>query len=65
MRVIYDRPWKLIETSKGERMLFDLEHDPGEGQNLASREPEREKEMERRLEATMSVMVSDARGPAN
>jgi arylsulfatase A-like enzyme len=64
MRVVYDRSWKLIATSKGERLLFDLDRDPGEAENLASREPDRTKELERRLEAAMSVMVSDARGGA-
>jgi arylsulfatase A-like enzyme len=64
MRVVYDRSWKLIATSKGERLLFDLDRDPGEAENLASREPDRAKELERRLEAAMSVMVSDARSGA-
>jgi arylsulfatase A-like enzyme len=64
MRVVYDRSWKLIATSKGERLLFDLDRDPGEAENLASREPDRTKELERRLEAAMSVMVSDARSGA-
>ena len=64
MRVVYDRSWKLIATSKGERLLFDLDRDPGEAENLASREPERAKELERRLEAAMSVMLSAARGDA-
>jgi arylsulfatase A-like enzyme len=63
IRVLYDRPYKLIETSKGDRMLFDLSRDPGEGENLVSREPERAKELERRLEATMSVMMTDAGTP--
>ena len=64
MRVLYDRPYKLIETSKGERMLFDLGRDPGEGENLAAREPERVKDLERRLAATTSVMVAGAAAPA-
>jgi len=64
MRVVYDRSWKLIATSKGERLLFDLDRDPGEAENLASREPDRTKELERRLEAAMSVMVSHAGGGA-
>jgi arylsulfatase A-like enzyme len=60
IRVLYDRPYKLIETSKGDRMLFDLAHDPEEADNLASREPERAKDLEKRLDAAMSVMVTDA-----
>ena len=58
MRVLYDRPYKLIETSKDERLLFDLDRDPGEGDNLAAREPERVKALQSRLQATMSVMVA-------
>src|SRR5262249_56704084 len=60
IRVLYDGPWKLIETSKGERMLFDLERDPGEAENLASREPERAKDLEKRLDAAMSGLGTDA-----
>jgi len=60
MRVIYDGSYKLIATSKGERMLFDLEHDPGEARNLSADEPGRVAELERRLEATMSTMVTRA-----
>ena len=63
MRVLYDRPWKLIATSRGERFLFDLERDPDEADNLVSHEPERAKELERRLDAAMSVMVTDAGTP--
>jgi len=64
MRVLYDRPYKLIATSKGERLLFDLGRDPGEGDNLAAREPERVKDLERRLAATGSVTVAGAAAPA-
>ena len=63
IRVLYARPYKLIETSKGERLLFDLARDPGEGENLVSREPDRAKELERRLDATMSLMAADGVGP--
>jgi len=56
LRVYYDGPYKLISTSRGERLLFDLGHDPGEAENLASREPVRVADMERRLETVMSHM---------
>jgi arylsulfatase A-like enzyme len=56
LRVLYDGPYKLISTSRGDRMLFDLAHDPGESNDLAGREPVRVAEMEQRLEATMSTM---------
>ncbi len=35
LRVIYDGPYKLISTSRGERFLFDLTKDPGEDHDLA------------------------------
>jgi len=63
-RAALDGPWKLIATSRGERFLFDLAHDHDEANNLVSREPERAKELERRLEPAMSVMVTDAGSPA-
>jgi arylsulfatase A-like enzyme len=37
-----ERPWKLIlDTQEPQPMLFDLEEDPGEHSDLASRRPER------------------------
>src|SRR5262249_60428365 len=51
LRVIYDGPYKLITTSKGQRMLYDLTRDAGEMDNLEGREPQRAAEMERRLAA--------------
>ena len=56
LRVFYDGPYKLITTSRGERSLFNLAHDPGEADDLAGREPARAAAMEQRLEATMSAM---------
>ena len=47
---LYDGPYKLIATSRGERMLFDLAHDPGEDDDLATRQPERTAAMAERLE---------------
>jgi arylsulfatase A-like enzyme len=52
IRAIYDGPWKLIETSTGERLLFDLAHDPVEDENLVGREPTRTADLARRLAAT-------------
>ena len=56
LRVYYDGAYKLISTSRGERLLFDLGQDPGEAENLARREPERVADMERRLDTVMSHM---------
>ena len=50
VRVVYDGNYKLISTSRGERMLFDLAADPGEASNLASREPDRVQELTQQLE---------------
>jgi arylsulfatase A-like enzyme len=51
IRVLYDGSYKLISTSRGEHMLFDLARDPGENTNLATAEPERTADLKRRLEA--------------
>jgi arylsulfatase A-like enzyme len=59
LRVLYDRPYKLMVTSRGEKYLFDLGRDPGETENLVSREPERMVELERRLEETMATMAGE------
>lgn len=59
LRVIYDPPYKLISTSRGERFLFDLTKDPGEENDLAKQEPQRVSGMEDELEATMSSMDSN------
>jgi arylsulfatase A-like enzyme len=60
VRVLFDGDWKLITTSKGHRMLFDLSRDPEERNDLAGAEPERVQELARRLEATLSTMVATA-----
>jgi len=41
VRVLIDGPEKLITTSKGDRMLFRIDQDPGETHNEASTEPQR------------------------
>jgi arylsulfatase A-like enzyme len=56
LRVIYDGSYKLISTSKGQRMLFDLARDGNETDDLGAREPERVAAMESRLEAVMNGM---------
>jgi arylsulfatase A-like enzyme len=63
MRVLVDGPWKLITTSKGQRMLFDLSRDPQEATDLAGAEPARVQELAQRLEATMNTKVA-ATAPA-
>jgi arylsulfatase A-like enzyme len=50
IRVVYEGPYKLISTSRGDRHLFDLEADPGEQTDLASREPARVQALTQRLE---------------
>jgi arylsulfatase A-like enzyme len=56
LRVIYEGSYKLISTSRGERLLFDLTKDPGERIDLAKQEPERVSGMENDLDAAMSSM---------
>jgi arylsulfatase A-like enzyme len=49
VRVVVDGAYKLIATSRGERMLFNLERDPGEQHDLAAAEPERVEQLARHL----------------
>jgi arylsulfatase A-like enzyme len=56
LRVIYDGPYKLISSSRGEKLLFDLTKDPEENNDLAKQEAERVASMENELEAAMSSM---------
>jgi arylsulfatase A-like enzyme len=62
VRVVYDGSYKLITTSRGERMLFDLARDPGERDDLAEREPARLAELTRRLEAVFGTTVATSGG---
>jgi arylsulfatase A-like enzyme len=50
IQVLYDGDYKLIVTSRGERLLFDLGTDPHERVDLAGREPARVQELSQRLE---------------
>jgi arylsulfatase A-like enzyme len=60
VRVLFDGSWKLISTSRGQRMLFDLSRDPAETHDLAAAEPDRVDELARRLEDRLSTMVATA-----
>jgi arylsulfatase A-like enzyme len=57
IRVLYDGDYKLISTTQGKRMLFDLATDPGELDDLAEREPERTAALLRRLHETLDTRV--------
>jgi arylsulfatase A-like enzyme len=59
LRVVYDGPYKLITTSRGEKHLFDLSRDPKEERDLAAEDPERVARMEARLESAMEGMDHD------
>jgi hypothetical protein len=60
VRVLYDGSYKLIRTSRGEHMLFDLASDPEERQDLATREPERVSALSARLDSLLGGPVSVA-----
>jgi len=62
VRVVYDPPFKLITTSRGDKMLFDLARDPGETDNLAEREQGRLADLTRRLEAAFGTTVAANEG---
>lgn len=55
MRVVYDGSYKLIASSRGDRLLFDLASDPNESDNLATRDPARLVTMERQLESAFGT----------
>jgi arylsulfatase A-like enzyme len=61
-RVLYDGSYKLITTSHGERMLFDLARDPAEADDLAARDPDRVDALARRLDTAMGDMQVVAAG---
>jgi len=56
LRVFYDGPYKLIASSRGERLLFDLTKDPNETNDLAKQERQQVSGMEEELDAAMSAM---------
>jgi arylsulfatase A-like enzyme len=58
VRVLYDGSYKLIRTSRGEHMLFDLARDPEESNDLATVEPERAAVLLQRLESTLGTLVA-------
>jgi len=60
LRVLLDGNEKLITTSKGTRMLFDVGKDPGELHDLAPTEPVRADAMEQQLK---SLLPFDAPAP--
>ena len=75
LRAIYDGPYKLITTSRGERFLFDLANDPDESEGpRVARSPTAWPRMEEELDAAMSAMdpkvasaipIPDERFPAS
>jgi arylsulfatase A-like enzyme len=58
IRVFYDGTHKLMTTSRGETLLFDLSRDPGETENLAARDQARVAELTRLLEAAFGTTVA-------
>ena len=62
MRVLYDGSYKLITTSRGDRLLFDLASDPDETNDLAARDPARTEALARRLDSAMNGMLLAALG---
>ena len=55
--VIYDWPYKLIQSSDGKHELYDLERDPGEMENLFARKSDIADEMMERFEHFKSGRV--------
>jgi arylsulfatase A-like enzyme len=55
-RARWDGRFKYLESSRGERFLFDLERDPAESENLAPREPERASDAASQLERDFAAL---------
>ena len=55
-RAAIDGDWKYLESSAGDRMLFDLAHDPAESDNAAKREPERAARLRSALESWSAAL---------
>jgi arylsulfatase A-like enzyme len=51
LRALRDGRFKLVESSAGERFLYDLEADPSESRDLAAEQPDRVRALAARLEA--------------
>jgi len=60
MRVVYDGMQKLITTSRGDRMLFDLATDPREERNIAEAEPEQTERLLGLLEGRVKTTLASA-----
>ena len=65
MRVLYDGDYKLIRTSRGEHLLFDLARDPTEEHDLAAQEPARVSDLSARLDSLLGGPVSVAAAKRN
>jgi arylsulfatase A-like enzyme len=61
LRVLVELPYKLIATSRGEHLLFNLAADPTEGQNLVETEPRQAEAMAERLGALLPFGLEPAR----
>jgi arylsulfatase A-like enzyme len=56
LRALRDGRWKLVATSDGRRLLYDLETDPGETRDLAAEQPEQLAALDARLEAVRAAL---------
>ncbi len=52
----WDGRYKFLQSSVGDRYLFDLERDPGESENLVGGEPERARTAERGLDDAFAAL---------
>ena len=66
-RAIRAGDWKLVTLKQGEWELYDLSHDRGESQNLATKHPEKARELEamwtRQMDATRALAFTDPPAP--
>ena len=55
-RALYQDDWKLMRSSQGSQMLFDLSSDPAESANVLAEHPDRARRMNERLDRYFSSL---------
>jgi arylsulfatase A-like enzyme len=56
LRALRDGRWKLVATSDGRRMLYDLETDPGETHDLTAERPDQLAALDAKLETARAAL---------
>jgi arylsulfatase A-like enzyme len=60
-RAIVSGDWKFLESSVGDRLLFDIARDPAESNDLAAREPAHAQELKKAVDDWMASLPEPRR----